>query len=236
MRKKTPLRAKQLMARRSTKNLNDWAKQFCLLFNDPIEFLNNVVETSRHQSEDALTGFVRVIQDIKEKLRKLVTAAEEYFEIRAKFDDARWRRKVQSWHDKALKADRSERQWLDKELVESDEVYRTFYKLQEAMKPVNDIPTITDEHSSIWWNLGGEIVTLNSFKIDDKARQAFAPAALEVAITIENFKSFLVDYQHRFPISVCQLETCQKFFLKDRKTQRYCSESHRKLDWKRKNL
>lgn len=40
--------------------------------------------------------------------------------------------------------------------------------------------------------------------------------------------------QHK--IGVCRLETCQKFFIKGRKTQRYCSEAHRKLDWKRQHV
>lgn len=36
-------------------------------------------------------------------------------------------------------------------------------------------------------------------------------------------------------IGICKLEGCEKLFLKDRRTQEYCSENHRKLDWKRQH-
>jgi hypothetical protein len=54
-----------------------------------------------------------------------------------------------------------------------------------------------------------------------------------VAQRVANFQDWLNFYKERLPIGVCRYEKCRKFFVKERKDERYCSPTHKKLAWQK---
>lgn len=52
-----------------------------------------------------------------------------------------------------------------------------------------------------------------------------------VAYAVANFEDWLDYCQEHLPIGVCRYEKCQKFFVKQRKDERYCSPQHKNSDW-----
>lgn len=56
--------------------------------------------------------------------------------------------------------------------------------------------------------------------------------AFDVARQIEKFKQWIHDYPKNLFLGVCHLSECERFFIRDRHTARFCQETHRKLYWK----
>lgn len=80
-------------------------------------------------------------------------------------------------------------------------------------------------------------LTLDTLFQQDALKRVFNQARWGILDEVAVEFAFLMPILHQQQkIGVCRLEGCGKLFLKDRRTQEYCSENHRKLDWKRKHV
>ncbi len=119
-------------------------------------------------------------------------------------------------------------------VAHTEGVERARRKLKEALDRLNQVPS---KHMSFSLQLGQNSDDLEkhstSETLDPRAKEFYGDKILayDAAMEIENFKTLLASLKEQFPLGVCRYEKCRKFFVKERKDERYCSKSHAKLDW-----
>jgi hypothetical protein len=98
--------------------------------------------------------------------------------------------------------------------------------LQRAIEELNRLITVRVEYRLAADNAGR--VSVDPVAYWRESPLAFvSPLILDdVAQRVANFEDWLNFYKERLPIGVCRYEKCRKFFVKERKDERYCSPTH----------
>ena len=103
--------------------------------------------------------------------------------------------------------------------------------LQRAIEELNRLITVRVEYRLAADNAGH--VSVDPLAYWHKSPLDFvSPLILNGVVQgVANFQDWLNFYKERLPIGVCRYEKCRKFFVKERKDERYCTKSHAKLTW-----
>lgn len=100
--------------------------------------------------------------------------------------------------------------------------------LKEAAARVNALPTWQVRQNLEVSNAGNVKTDFTTLVPENEATEQYIDkfAVFKMSSHIENFKSMFARYKEHFPIGVCRYEKCRKFFVKERRDQRFCSEKH----------
>ena len=98
--------------------------------------------------------------------------------------------------------------------------------LQRAIEELNRLITVRVEYRLAADNAGH--VSVDPLAYWHKSPLDFvSPLILNGVVQgVANFQDWLNFYKERLPIGVCRYEKCRKFFVKERKDERYCSPTH----------
>ncbi len=105
--------------------------------------------------------------------------------------------------------------------------------LQRAIKELNRLITVRVEYRLAADNAGRVSVDPVVFQYQSSIDFVSSLMLGAVAQRVANFQDWLDSYKERLPIGVCRYEKCRKFFVKERKDERYCSPTHKKLAWQK---
>jgi hypothetical protein len=103
--------------------------------------------------------------------------------------------------------------------------------LQRAIEELNNLITLKVDYKLAADNAGRVSVDPVVFQYQSSIDFVSSDMLGEVARKVANFQDWLNFYKERLPIGVCRYEKCRKFFVKERKDERYCTKSHAKLTW-----
>jgi methionyl-tRNA synthetase len=103
--------------------------------------------------------------------------------------------------------------------------------LQRAIEELNNLITLKVDYKLAANNAGRVSVDPVVFQHQSSIDFVSSDMLGEVAQKVANFQDWLDSYKERLPIGVCRYEKCRKFFVKERKDERYCTKSHAKLTW-----
>jgi methionyl-tRNA synthetase len=103
--------------------------------------------------------------------------------------------------------------------------------LQRAIEELNNLITLKVDYKLAADNAGRVSVDPVVFQHQSSIDFVSSDMLGEVARKVANFQDWLNFYKERLPIGVCRYEKCRKFFVKERKDERYCTKSHAKLTW-----
>jgi len=98
--------------------------------------------------------------------------------------------------------------------------------LQRAIKELNSLIVFDATYQLAADNAGHISVDPVVFKAQSSIDFVSSNMLGEVARKVANFQDWLDSYKERLPIGVCRYEKCRKFFVKERKDERYCSPTH----------
>jgi hypothetical protein len=103
--------------------------------------------------------------------------------------------------------------------------------LQRAIKELNSL-IVFDARYQLAADNAGHVsvhptaVSMYTNPIDSIPSLKGSEMVQRVAYGVANFQDWLNFYKERLPIGVCRYEKCRKFFVKERKDERYCSPTH----------
>jgi hypothetical protein len=103
--------------------------------------------------------------------------------------------------------------------------------LQRAIEELNNLIKLKVDYKLAANNAGRVSVDPVVFQHQSSIDFVSSDMLGEVARKVANFQDWLDSYKERLPIGVCRYEKCRKFFVKERKDERYCTKSHAKLTW-----
>jgi hypothetical protein len=98
--------------------------------------------------------------------------------------------------------------------------------LQKAIKELNSLIVFDATYQLAADNAGHISVDPVVFKAQSSIDFVSSDMLGAVAQRVANFQDWLNFYKERLPIGVCRYEKCRKFFVKERKDERYCSPTH----------
>lgn len=123
----------------------------------------------------------------------------------------------------------------------TEKVERARQKLRESLSRLNDIPTCYVRYSLLLEDVTDTLNTHQTgeylhpetvkFYVCRPDNDGDSALAYKAVMGVENFKRLLKELGEHFPIGVCRYEKCRKFFVKERKDERYCSAPHKNADW-----
>jgi hypothetical protein len=105
--------------------------------------------------------------------------------------------------------------------------------LQKAIKELNSLIVFDATYQLAADNAGHISVDPVVFQPQSSIDFVSSDMLGAVAQRVANFQDWLDSYKERLPIGVCRYEKCRKFFVKERKDERYCSPTHKKLAWQK---
>lgn len=212
-----------------------WAQDLCNLLNDPLEYLRKGYGSNIDTiSPDKQKRFKRAVLHLNITLRKIIIPIEEFYQIRReiceKHGAKHWQHIVSSWNDREMTC------YLSEQSTRSIEEFRTlltktdnaYAKRQAFREAISQLDKIQLGYVSTHFGLSdfGELREHFSVHFGKGVREKYLAIASQVIQAIEMFKRNLILHQDKFPVGSCCY--CGKFYIKDRKTQKYCIETHRK--------
>lgn len=185
------------------KENKDWAERFILFFTKGPDF-HKLAEAGFVYTPETQERYLQALHKVAEIIREIIIAYEDFLRVK------------------------------EGRAAHTEEVKQARKKLKEALDKLNYVPS---KHVSFALQVGQISDNLEKWStsetLDPRAKEFYGDETLayDAAMEIENFKSLIASLKEHFPIGVCRYEKCQKFFVKERKDERYCSPQHKNADW-----